>query len=111
MRQQIATTLDLCSFRCFFLDKIVEKLRVHAPSDSMEVDGSEDPAGNIHALVNDCKFTMKLEMANSAWKQVKEFFKKKDAEAIFVLSLLYQKNSPCSTNVIFRIIFRWPPNC
>lgn len=72
MRQQIATILDLCSFRCFFLDKIVEKFSVHAPSDSMEVDGSEDPAGSIHALVNDCKFTMKLEMANSARKQVKE---------------------------------------
>lgn len=62
----------LCSLRCFFLDKIVEKLAGHAPADSMEVDGSEDPAVDVRALVNDCKFTMNLEMANSAWKQVKK---------------------------------------
>ncbi|XP_073344741.1 DNA-dependent protein kinase catalytic subunit [Pagrus major] len=60
---------DIITSRCFFLDKIREKLRGHAPSDSMEVDGSEDPAGGIDTLVNNCKFNMKLQMADSAWKQ------------------------------------------
>lgn len=60
---------DIITSRCFFLDKIREKLRGHAPSDSMEVDASEDPAGNIDTLVHDCKFNMKLQMADSAWKQ------------------------------------------
>ncbi len=64
-------------FRCFFLDKIREKLRGHAPSDSMEVDGAEDPRDDIDTLVNDCKFNMKLQMADSAWKQVKEQLWKK----------------------------------
>ncbi|XP_028288750.1 DNA-dependent protein kinase catalytic subunit isoform X2 [Parambassis ranga] len=60
---------DIVTSRCFFLDKIREKLRGYAPSDSMEVDGSEDPAGDIDTLVNDCKFNMKLHMADSACKQ------------------------------------------
>ncbi|XP_068437827.1 DNA-dependent protein kinase catalytic subunit [Clinocottus analis] len=60
---------DIITSRCFFLDKIRVKLGGHAPSDRMEVDGSEDPAGDIDALVNDCKFNMKLQMADSAWKQ------------------------------------------
>uniref|UniRef100_A0A3B4ZYV0 DNA-dependent protein kinase catalytic subunit n=1 Tax=Stegastes partitus TaxID=144197 RepID=A0A3B4ZYV0_9TELE len=60
---------DIITTRCFFLDKIREKLRVSAPSDSMEVDSSEDPAGDIETLVNECKFSMKLHMADSAWKQ------------------------------------------
>ncbi|XP_075968746.1 DNA-dependent protein kinase catalytic subunit [Anarhichas minor] len=60
---------DIITSRCFFLDKIRVKLRGHAPSDSMEVDNSEDPAGDIDTLVNDCKFNMKLQMADSAWKQ------------------------------------------
>lgn len=70
-------------YRCFFLDKIREKLKGHAPSDSMDVDGSEDPAGDIDTLVNNCKFSMKLQMADSAWKQVK---KKKKKEVSVVLS-------------------------
>ncbi|XP_033988441.1 DNA-dependent protein kinase catalytic subunit isoform X2 [Trematomus bernacchii] len=57
---------DIITSRCFFLDKIREKLRVHHPSDSMEVDDSE---GDIDTLVNECKFNMKLQMADSAWKQ------------------------------------------
>uniref|UniRef100_A0A3B4GXZ9 DNA-dependent protein kinase catalytic subunit n=1 Tax=Pundamilia nyererei TaxID=303518 RepID=A0A3B4GXZ9_9CICH len=60
---------DIITSRCFFLDKIREKLRGHAPSDSMEVDGSGDPAGDIETLVNDCKFNMKLRMADGAQKQ------------------------------------------
>uniref|UniRef100_A0A3P8SHR1 DNA-dependent protein kinase catalytic subunit n=1 Tax=Amphiprion percula TaxID=161767 RepID=A0A3P8SHR1_AMPPE len=60
---------DIITSRCFFLDKIREKLRVNAPSDGMEVEGSEDPAGDIETLINECKFSMKVHMANSAWKQ------------------------------------------
>ncbi|KAM9332600.1 DNA-dependent protein kinase catalytic subunit [Pholidichthys leucotaenia] len=60
---------DIITSRCFFLDKIREKLRGHTSSDSIEVDSSEDPEGDIEALVNDCKFNMKLHMANSATKQ------------------------------------------
>ncbi|XP_068160133.1 DNA-dependent protein kinase catalytic subunit [Antennarius striatus] len=60
---------DIITSRCFFLDKIREKLRGHIFSDSMEVDSSEDPTGIIDTLINDCKFNMKLEMADSARKQ------------------------------------------
>ncbi|KAM3592965.1 uncharacterized protein V6R79_002700 [Siganus canaliculatus] len=60
---------DIITSRCFFLDKIRERLRVPAPSDSMEVDGPEEPAADVDTLVKDCKFNMKLQMANSAWKQ------------------------------------------
>lgn len=55
------------------MDKIREKLRGHAPlPDSMEVDSGEDPASGVETLINDCKFNMKLQMANSAQKQVRE---------------------------------------
>lgn len=57
-------------FRCFFLDKIMEKLRGHTSSDSMEVGDSQEPASDIEAVVSECKFSMKLHMADSAWKQV-----------------------------------------
>ncbi|CAG5895668.1 unnamed protein product [Menidia menidia] len=60
---------DIITSRCFFLDKIREKLRDPAPSDSMEVDDSQEPAADVDTLVNDCKFNMKLRMADSAWKQ------------------------------------------
>ncbi|XP_033494873.2 DNA-dependent protein kinase catalytic subunit isoform X1 [Epinephelus lanceolatus] len=60
---------DIITSRCFFLDKIREKLRGHIPSDTMEVDDSEDAAGDVDTIVNNCKFSMKLQMANSAWKQ------------------------------------------
>lgn len=38
----------------------------------MEVDGTEQDstAAGLGALVKDCKFNMKLNMADSAWKQV-----------------------------------------
>ncbi|XP_041924731.1 DNA-dependent protein kinase catalytic subunit isoform X1 [Alosa sapidissima] len=63
---------DIITSRCFFLDKILEKLRVSAPEDSMEVDGDgteADQPEDLEALVKDCKFNMKLRMADSAWKQ------------------------------------------
>ena len=75
LRWQIAkpdmASILMSSARCFFLDKIREKLRGPAPSDSMEVDESQDPAGDVDTVVNDCKFSMKLHMADSARKQVK----------------------------------------
>ncbi|XP_012711305.2 DNA-dependent protein kinase catalytic subunit [Fundulus heteroclitus] len=60
---------DIITSRCFFLDQIREKLRGPAPSDTMEVDEAQDPAGDIETIVNDCKFTMKLHMADSACQQ------------------------------------------
>ncbi|XP_015230469.1 PREDICTED: DNA-dependent protein kinase catalytic subunit [Cyprinodon variegatus] len=60
---------DIITSRCFFLDKIRERLRASAPDDTMEVDCAQDPADDIEAMVNDCKFTMKLQMADSACQQ------------------------------------------
>ncbi|XP_053349394.1 DNA-dependent protein kinase catalytic subunit [Clarias gariepinus] len=61
---------DIITSRCFFLDKILEKL-CSSPANSMEVDGAEQDstAEELGALVKDCKFNMKLTMADSAWKQ------------------------------------------
>ncbi|XP_026183019.1 DNA-dependent protein kinase catalytic subunit isoform X2 [Mastacembelus armatus] len=60
---------DIITSRCFFLDKIRENQRGNIPLDSIDVDVSEDPACVVDTLVNDCKFSMKLKMANSALKQ------------------------------------------
>uniref|UniRef100_A0A8C7SL94 DNA-dependent protein kinase catalytic subunit n=1 Tax=Oncorhynchus mykiss TaxID=8022 RepID=A0A8C7SL94_ONCMY len=61
---------DIITSRCFFLDKICEKLSNQATSDTMEVDGAElDQAQDLDTIVKDCKFSMKLCMADSAWKQ------------------------------------------
>ncbi|KAM9553657.1 DNA-dependent protein kinase catalytic subunit [Salvelinus alpinus] len=61
---------DIITSRCFFLDKICEKLSNQAPSDTMEVDGAEqDQAQDLDTIVKNCKFSMKLCMADSAWKQ------------------------------------------
>ncbi|XP_061821672.2 DNA-dependent protein kinase catalytic subunit isoform X1 [Nerophis lumbriciformis] len=57
---------DIITSRCFFLDKIREKLQSQGDADSMEVDGA---AMDVDTLVNDCKFSMKLQMADSARKQ------------------------------------------
>lgn len=81
------------------MDKIREKLRGHAPSDSMEVDGSGDPAGDIETLVNDCKFNMKLRMADGAQKQVK---KQVWMFLCLFFSMLSHQIHPGQTNV-FRI--------
>ncbi|XP_060779158.1 DNA-dependent protein kinase catalytic subunit-like isoform X2 [Neoarius graeffei] len=61
---------DIITSRGFFLDKIWEKL-CSSPANSMEVDGAEQDstAEELGALVKDCKFNMKLNMADSAWKQ------------------------------------------
>ncbi|XP_077410583.1 DNA-dependent protein kinase catalytic subunit isoform X2 [Vanacampus margaritifer] len=60
---------DIITSRCFFLDKIRENLQSHADPDSMEVDGTDDTAEDLNTLVNNCKFNMKLHMADSARKQ------------------------------------------
>lgn len=36
----------------------------------MEVDRSGGAGAEMDALISDCKFSMKLQMADSAWKQV-----------------------------------------
>ncbi|KAL6490371.1 hypothetical protein MHYP_G00007160 [Metynnis hypsauchen] len=60
---------DIITSRCFFLDKIWEKLK-SSPANSMEVDGAEqESTEDLEALVKQCKFNMKLTMADSAWKQ------------------------------------------
>ncbi|XP_048062032.1 LOW QUALITY PROTEIN: DNA-dependent protein kinase catalytic subunit-like [Megalobrama amblycephala] len=60
---------DIITSRCFFLDKILKRL-TSTPENSMEVDGAEQTSGEeLGALVKSCKFNMKLQMADSAWKQ------------------------------------------
>uniref|UniRef100_A0A3Q2XVH6 DNA-dependent protein kinase catalytic subunit n=1 Tax=Hippocampus comes TaxID=109280 RepID=A0A3Q2XVH6_HIPCM len=60
---------DIITSRCFFLDKIREKLQSHTDADSMEVDGADGGPEDLNGLVNNCKFNMKLHMADSARKQ------------------------------------------
>lgn len=72
----------------------------------MDVDGSEDPAGDIDTLVNNCKFSMKLQMVDSAWKQVME--KKKKCCAVLFLpphspwsqTLVFQNNFPVAAKML-----------
>ncbi|XP_069477126.1 DNA-dependent protein kinase catalytic subunit [Ambystoma mexicanum] len=66
---------DIITNRCFFLDKIQEKLQACHEDDSMEVDGAEDTLEfnkqeeDIHTMIKRCKFTMKMKMVESARKQ------------------------------------------
>ncbi|XP_061121318.1 DNA-dependent protein kinase catalytic subunit isoform X2 [Syngnathus typhle] len=60
---------DIITSRFFFLDKIREKLQSDTDTDGMEVDNTDDAAEDLEALVNNCKFNMKLHMADSARKQ------------------------------------------
>lgn len=75
-------------------------------SGSMEVDSPEDTAGEIDTLINDCKFNMKLQMANSAWKQVKKLHQ---ILFFFFFHFFLTTNSPC-VNAAFRVTLLWPPN-
>nr|XP_061809878.1 DNA-dependent protein kinase catalytic subunit-like [Nerophis lumbriciformis] len=59
---------DIITSRCFFLDKIRQKLQSHPDTNSMDLD-DEDAAEDVNTLVNNCKFNMKLHMADSARKQ------------------------------------------
>ncbi|KAI1889250.1 hypothetical protein AGOR_G00177210 [Albula goreensis] len=65
---------DIITSRCFFLDRIAQKLSGSIAHDNMEVDG--DGAGGAKAgqedlstVIKDCKFSMKLKMGDSAWMQ------------------------------------------
>ncbi|XP_051784693.1 DNA-dependent protein kinase catalytic subunit [Erpetoichthys calabaricus] len=69
---------DIITNRCFFLDKISEKLRNLGADNSMEVDeeGSidvqmelDEPVEGLESVIKSCKFNMKLKMADSARKQ------------------------------------------
>ncbi|XP_061073095.1 DNA-dependent protein kinase catalytic subunit [Conger conger] len=68
---------DIITTRCFFLDKIAEKLTTSASGDTMEVDGDgasevnvpPDHPDHLTMMIKDCKFSMKLKMADSAWMQ------------------------------------------
>ncbi|XP_027746012.1 DNA-dependent protein kinase catalytic subunit isoform X2 [Empidonax traillii] len=69
---------DIITNRCFFLDKLQEKLPSYQANDSMEVD-EEYSAGeqmevdqqdeDIYSMIKSCKFNMKMKMIESARKQ------------------------------------------
>ncbi|XP_044149983.1 DNA-dependent protein kinase catalytic subunit isoform X2 [Bufo gargarizans] len=68
---------DVISNRCFFLDKIKEKLSCQLVDESMEIDGTTEDSEEVHAnkqedvnfLIRKCKFVMKMKMIDSARKQ------------------------------------------
>ncbi|XP_062044500.1 DNA-dependent protein kinase catalytic subunit isoform X2 [Lepus europaeus] len=69
---------DIITNRCFFLSKIEEKLPSLADDHSMSVDEDEDPRlsrevntqeEDICSLIQSCKFSMKMRMAESARQQ------------------------------------------
>uniref|UniRef100_A0A8C4XNR5 DNA-dependent protein kinase catalytic subunit n=1 Tax=Falco tinnunculus TaxID=100819 RepID=A0A8C4XNR5_FALTI len=69
---------DIITNRCFFLDKLQEKLLCDQANDSMEVD-EEYSAGDqmevdqqgedMYSMIRSCKFNMKMKMVESARKQ------------------------------------------
>uniref|UniRef100_A0A8C8B914 DNA-dependent protein kinase catalytic subunit n=1 Tax=Otus sunia TaxID=257818 RepID=A0A8C8B914_9STRI len=69
---------DIITNRCFFLDKLQEKLLCDQANDSMEVD-EEYSAGDqmevdqqgedMYSMIKSCKFNMKMKMIESARKQ------------------------------------------
>ncbi|XP_056377813.1 DNA-dependent protein kinase catalytic subunit isoform X2 [Hyla sarda] len=68
---------DVITNRCFFLDKIKEKLSSQLLEESMEIDSvsenSEvlqgDKQEDVNFLIRKCKFVMKMKMVDSARKQ------------------------------------------
>ncbi|XP_068093458.1 DNA-dependent protein kinase catalytic subunit isoform X2 [Hyperolius riggenbachi] len=68
---------DVITNRCFFLDKIQEKLPKQLVDESMEVDNDADDVEDMEVdkeeditfLMKKCKFVMKLKMVDSARKQ------------------------------------------
>uniref|UniRef100_A0A8C3EIJ4 DNA-dependent protein kinase catalytic subunit n=1 Tax=Corvus moneduloides TaxID=1196302 RepID=A0A8C3EIJ4_CORMO len=69
---------DIITNRCFFLDKLQEKLPSDQANDSMEVDGEysagdqmevDQQSENIYSMIKSCKFNMKMKMIESARKQ------------------------------------------
>lgn len=70
--------LVLCS--CFFLSKIEERLTASSADLSMSVDEDEDsidrrevgePQEDARSMLRSCRFTMRMKMVDSAWKQVR----------------------------------------
>ncbi|KAI1243372.1 hypothetical protein IHE44_0000969 [Lamprotornis superbus] len=69
---------DIITNRCFFLDKLQERLPSDQVNDSMEVDGEystgdqmevDQQNESIHSMIKSCKFNMKMKMIESARKQ------------------------------------------
>ncbi|XP_072267337.1 DNA-dependent protein kinase catalytic subunit isoform X2 [Pyxicephalus adspersus] len=67
---------DIITNRCFFLDKIQEKLSIQHMDESMEVDNEADDIeamevdkDDVNFLIKECKFVMKMKMVASARKQ------------------------------------------
>ncbi|XP_077348787.1 DNA-dependent protein kinase catalytic subunit isoform X2 [Lithobates pipiens] len=68
---------DIITNRCFFLDKIQEKLSIQHMDESMEIDNKADDSEamevdkkeDVSFLMKECKFVMKMKMVNSARKQ------------------------------------------
>ncbi|KAG8442079.1 hypothetical protein GDO86_011029, partial [Hymenochirus boettgeri] len=66
---------DIISNRCFFLDKIKDKLPPHEMSESIEIDDlnifstEDDRCEDVISLIKHSKFAMKMKMADSARKQ------------------------------------------
>ncbi|XP_027269233.1 DNA-dependent protein kinase catalytic subunit isoform X1 [Cricetulus griseus] len=69
---------DIITNRCFFLSKIEERLTASSGDLSMSVDEDEDsldrrevhePKEDVHSMIQSCRFTMKMKMIESAWKQ------------------------------------------
>ncbi|MBN3311515.1 PRKDC kinase, partial [Atractosteus spatula] len=83
---------DVITNRCFFLDKISEKLVSSVAGDSMEVEEDGDKGIKTEAgewedpdfLIKDCKISMKLKMAESARKQIDEVALKDKIQKVFV---------------------------
>ncbi|XP_051006522.1 DNA-dependent protein kinase catalytic subunit [Acomys russatus] len=68
---------DIITNRCFFLSKIEERLTVPSGDPSMDVDEDEDSIDreecesreDVRSMIQSCRFTMKMKMVESAWKQ------------------------------------------
>ncbi|XP_062426360.1 DNA-dependent protein kinase catalytic subunit [Rhea pennata] len=67
---------DIITNRCFFLDKLQEKLPSDQANDSMEMDEEygdqmevDQQGEDISSMIRNCKFNMKMKMIESARKQ------------------------------------------
>ncbi|KAK7807495.1 hypothetical protein U0070_006783, partial [Myodes glareolus] len=69
---------DIITNRCFFLSKIEERLPASSGDLSMSVDEDEDsidrrevgePQEDARSMLRSCRFTMRMKMVDSAWKQ------------------------------------------
>ncbi|XP_013210333.1 DNA-dependent protein kinase catalytic subunit [Microtus ochrogaster] len=69
---------DIITNRCFFLSKIEERLTASSGDLSMSVDEDEDSVDrrevdelqeDARSMLRSCRFTMRMKMVDSAWKQ------------------------------------------